>query len=351
MEKLHFASDYMEGAHPDVLKELCDTNSMSTPGYGGDAFCAEAADLIRDACRCPCAAVYFLTGGTQTNETVISALLKPWEGVIAADSGHISVHEAGAIEHGGHKVLTIPQADGKLSADAVKRYVERFSSDDNHEHMVFPGAVYISQPTEFGTLYSLSELEDLSRVCRRSGIRLYCDGARLAFALGCPGCDVSLADMARLCDVFYIGGTKCGALLGEAVVIPDPSVLPHFFTLIKQHGALLAKGRILGVQFRALFESGLYEKIGRKAVLCADRLRSAFEHAGYKLIYGSPTNQLFVSLTDKEYEFLSERIEMSFWEREDDHVIVRLAAGWATDDRAVDAAADIILSSGNGDTP
>ena len=342
MEKLHFASDYMEGAHPAVLAALCETNAVSTPGYGTDLYCSQAAALIREACGCPGAAVYFLSGGTQTNETVLSALLRPWEGVIAADTGHISAHEAGAVERGGHKVLTIPHRDGKISAGDVAGCASRFYSDDNHDHMVFPGAVYISQPTEYGTVYSLGELEELSQTCRKLGLRLYCDGARLAYALGCPSCGVSLADLARLCDVFYIGGTKCGALLGEAVVARDPSLLPHFFTVIKQHGALLAKGRVLGVQFKALFENGLYEEIGKRAVSLADRLRAAFSSAGYTLLYGSPTNQLFVSLDEEEYRRLSEAIDMSFWERDGGRVTVRLAVGWAAEESGVAAAEKII---------
>lgn len=344
-EKLHFASDYMEGAHPDVLKALCDTNMLSVPGYGSDAFCGEAAELIRGECGCPGAAVYFLVGGTQANETVISSLLRPWEGIIAADSGHIAVHEAGAIEHGGHKVTALHGKLGKLDADEVNSFVSDFYFDSNHEHMVFPGAVYISQPTEYGTLYSRSELEELSAVCRKYGMRLYCDGARLAYALGCQSCDVTPVDLARLCDVFYIGGTKCGALFGEAVVIPDPSIMPHFFTLIKQHGALLAKGRLLGVQFRALFESGLYYDIGRRAVGYADGLRAAFSSAGYTLVFGSPTNQLFVSLTDEEYAYLSVRIDMSFWERKGGRTVVRLATGWATDENSVRTAEKMIKES------
>ena len=344
-EKLHFASDYMEGAHPSVLAALCETNSISTVGYGADGYCAEAAGLIRSACSCPGAAVYFLVGGTQTNETVLSAILSPWEGVIAAESGHIAVHEAGAIEHGGHKVLSLPQSCGRITASAAEEYMSRFLADETHDHMVFPGTVYISQPTESGTLYTLSELEELSRVCRRYGLKLYCDGARLAYALGCPSCEVSLPDLARLCDVFYIGGTKCGALMGEAVVIPDPSVAPHFFTVIKQHGALLAKGRLLGVQFKALFEDGLYFEIGRRAVSLADRLRAAFIKNGYDLRYGSPTNQLFVDLTDEKYAYLSEKIEMSFWEKDEGRTTVRLAVGWAADESAVKAAEDIIRGS------
>ena len=344
-EKLHLASDYMEGAHPEVMKAICDTNSLSTPGYGGDPFCCEAKELIRTVCRCPDAEVFFLIGGTQANETVISSLLRPWEGVIAAETGHIAVHESGAIEHGGHKVIGLPHYDGKLSADDVERYVSSFYDDDNHEHMVFPGAVYVSQPTEYGTVYTLDELTALSGVCRRYGMRLYCDGARLAYALGCSDNNAELSDLARLCDVFYIGGTKCGALFGEAVVIPDPSVLPHFFTLIKQHGALLAKGRLLGVQFKALFENGLYFEIGRCAVNCADRLRNAFSRAGYKLKFGSPTNQLFVSLSEEEYRMLSERIEMSFWERNGNETIVRLAAGWAVDDKTAEEAEKVIMGT------
>ena len=228
--KLNFASDYTKGAHPAVLSRLVATNLEETPGYGQDAYCEEARDLIRRACACPGARVEFLVGGTQTNETVISSVLRPYQGVIAAETGHIATHEAGAIEAGGHKVLTLPQHAGKLDAGEVRRFLQDFFGDDNHEHMVMPGMVYISHPTEYGTLYTKEELCALRAVCDEYRLPLYLDGARLAYALACPDSDVTLPDLARLCDVFYIGGTKCGALFGEAVVIPDPALIPGFFT-------------------------------------------------------------------------------------------------------------------------
>ena len=337
MDKLNFASDYTQGAHPAIMKMLVETNLECTPGYGTDAYCERAKEKIRLACGAPDAEVYFLSGGTQTNMTVLDAILKKYEGVIAAETGHVCAHEAGAIEFTGHKVLTLPHSLGKLDAVTVENYVKGFYADGNFEHMVFPGAVYISQPTEFGTLYSLRELEALSAVCRKYDMRLYADGARLAYALGCPENDVTLPDLARLCDVFYIGGTKCGALLGEAVVIPKRGSIPHFFTLVKQHGALLAKGRVLGIQFDALFTDGLYLTLGAPAVEKAARIKRALKEKGYPLFFDAPTNQIFVLLTDAQYAALGERLIMSFWEKPDaDHTAVRLATSWATTDGDVE---------------
>ena len=245
--KLSFASDYQEGAHPAILQRLVETNLEKTPGYGADEYSESARRKIRAACAAPEADVYFLVGGTQANATVIDALLRPYQGAIAAESGHINVHESGAIELGGHKVLSLAQENGKLTAQAVERCAQGYWQDDNREHMVMPGLVYLSQPTEYGTLYSLSELEAIRAVCDRYSLSLYLDGARLAYALACPENDVTLESLARLCDAFYIGGTKCGALFGEAVVFPQHERVPHFFTIVKQHGALLAKGRIAGL--------------------------------------------------------------------------------------------------------
>ncbi|MDD7055650.1 MAG: beta-eliminating lyase-related protein [Selenomonadaceae bacterium] len=338
MEKIMLASDYQEGAHPQIMQRLLETNLLATPGYGTDSFSDEAREKIRAACACPLAAVYFLLGGTQTNATVIDALLRSYEGVIAADSGHISVHEAGAIEFGGHKVLTLPHHLGKISAAAIAAYCENNLHDSNREHMVMPGMVYISQPTEYGTLYSLAELTAISEVCHRYHLPLYVDGARLAYALACPANDVTLPDLARLTDVFYIGGTKCGALFGEAVVIPDAALIPHFFTIIKQHGALLAKGRLLGIQFGPLFTDDLYLHIGQNAITAADKLRAAFAAHGYAFAFNSPTNQIFLKLTDKEKAHLDQLVESSFWEAPDaDHTIVRLATSWATPQDKIEA--------------
>ncbi|WP_407396808.1 threonine aldolase family protein [Anaerovibrio sp.] len=341
--KLFFASDYQEGTHPRIIERLTETNLFQSPGYGTDEFCESARERIRTAIGCPEAAVYFLLGGTQTNATIIDAILKPYEGVIAPDSGHISLHEAGAIEFGGHKVLTIPHQLGKITAETVEEYCKGFDEDLNHDHMVKPGMVYISQPTEYGTLYSLHELTELSRVCRSRQICLYVDGARLAYALGGKSNDVSLKDLARLCDVFYIGGTKCGAMLGEAVVIPDPELIPHFFTIMKQHGALLAKGRILGIQFDVLFENGLYESIGKTALEAADKIRESIISNGYRLAFDSPTNQIFISLSEDEYNRLGHQVEFSFWEKTaDGQIVVRLATSWATTDKNVEKLMDVL---------
>lgn len=336
-EKLNFASDYLEGAHPAVLKRLVETNLEKTAGYGFDEYSASAREKIRAACLAPEAEVFFLVGGTQTNATVIDALLRSYQGVIAAETGHISTHEAGAIELGGHKVLTLPETDGKLTAERIAACLDSYARDENRDHTVMPGMVYLSQPTEYGTLYSLAELTDISRVCREAGIPLYVDGARLACALACPETDVFLPDLARLCDAFYIGGTKCGALFGEAVVFPKKNTVPHFFTIVKQHGALLAKGRVAGIQFDTLFTDGLYLACGKNAVDKAARIRRALLEKGYELAISSPTNQIFPLLSAEKLQALSEKAEMSFWEnRPDGRTVVRIATSWATTDEDVD---------------
>ena len=341
--KLAFASDYQKGAHPDILRRLAEMNMTPFTGYGQDAVCAEAKEMIRKACGCPQAEVEFLVGGTQTNATVIDAFLRIYQGVIAAETGHVSLHEAGAIEAGGHKVLTVPQSLGKLSADSVRTYLRNFYDDVNHEHMVMPGMVYISQPTEYGTLYSKAELQELHDVCREYGISLFADGARLAYALACEENDVSLRDLAELCDVFYIGGTKCGALMGEAVVIPDPSRVPGFFTIIKQHGALLAKGWLLGIQFSELFRDGLYLSIGAPAIKAADRIRAALVEKGYRLYIDTPTNQIFVIMENEDLKAFSEKVEYGFWEKYDEnHTVIRLATDWAATEEDVAALIEIL---------
>lgn len=337
-KKLSFTSDYMKGAHPAIMERLLQTNMMETPGYGLDPFSESARQKIREACGCPRAQVEFLVGGTQTNATVIDALLRSWQGVIAAQTGHIATHEAGAIEAGGHKVLTLPHTNGKLDPDTVRAYLADFHSDGNRDHMVAPGMVYLSQPTEYGTLYTKRELEKLHEICSQYGIPLYLDGARLAYALACPENDLTLCDLADLCDAFYIGGTKCGALFGEAVVIPDPDRIPAFFTIIKQHGALLAKGRILGLQFDVLFTDGLYERIGLPAIKAAAKIRAALEKKGYQQCFGSPTNQIFCILENRRLEVFGESVEYSFWEKYDDtHTVIRLATDWGTTDRETQA--------------
>ena len=327
---IHFECDYLEGAHPAILERLVETNLEKTAGYGLDPYCDAAKEKIRQACGCPQAEVHFLVGGTQTNATVIGAMLKPYEGVIAAETGHISVHEAGAIEAGGHKVLTLPHHNGKLDPKEVAAYLNAFYADSTYTHMVFPGMVYISHPTEFGTLYSKKELEDISSLCRQYQLPLYVDGARLGYGLASPASDVSLADLARLADVFYIGGTKVGALCGEAVVFPAGAPA-HFMTMVKQQGALLAKGRLLGIQFDALFTDGLYQKISENAIRTASRLQDAFLEKGYELYLKSPTNQIFVVLEDARMKELSRHVSFSFWEKRDEtHTVVRFATSWAT---------------------
>ena len=335
--RLSFSSDYMEGAHPSIMDALIRTNMEKTPGYGTDVYCDAAREKIRKACNAPDAEVFFLVGGTQTNATVIDALLRGYQGVISADTGHVSVHEAGAIEFGGHKVLTLPHKDGKISADQISRLIDTYQKDENREHMVMPGMVYISQPTEYGTIYSYAELLQISDVCKKYGIPLYLDGARLAYALSCRKNDVSLADIARLCDVFYIGGTKCGALLGEAVVIPKKDTIPHFFTLIKQHGALLAKGRLLGIQFDSLFTDHLYEHIGDGAIEYADIIRNTLAECGYRFFVDSPTNQILCIMENAFLEELKKHVEYGFWEPYDEaHSVIRFATSWAT--REMDVA-------------
>lgn len=335
---MHFDTDYMEGSHPDVMRRLLETNLEQTVGYGSDPYTQRAKDLIRKACGVPEAGVHFLVGGTQTNSTVIDGLLRQHEGVIAAETAHINVHESGAIEATGHKVLTLPQHNGKLEAEEVEKYITDFYRDETYEHMVAPGMVYISHPTELGTLYSLDELEKLSAVCRRANIPLYMDGARLGYGLAAENTKVTLTDIARLCDVFYIGGTKVGALFGEAVVAPDPKRLPHFFPLIKQHGALLAKGRLLGIQFETLFTDHLYERMGKHAVRLALKLKEAFKSKGYKLQLDSPTNQQFVCLPNETIDRLLQHATFELWgPRGEKETVVRFVTSWATREEDVDA--------------
>ena len=335
-QRISFSCDYMEGAHPTILQRLIETNFAQMPGYGADDYCELAREKIRAACGAPNAEVHFLVGGTQTNATVIDALLRSYQGVVAADTGHISVHEAGAIEFGGHKVLTLPHRNGKISAEQIASLLRVYEEDVNHDHTVMPGMVYLSQPTEYGTLYSREELSAISALCREKHLPLYVDGARLAYALACPENDVTLKDMAELCDIFYIGGTKCGALLGEAVVIPQPGLISHFFTIIKQHGALLAKGRLLGLQFDTLFTDGLYQRIGEAALRAAEDIRTALRANGYQLCFASPTNQTFCLVDREQMEKLREYVDFSQWEVYDEmHTIIRFATSWATKDEDV----------------
>lgn len=326
-----FSSDYLEGAHPKILEKLIETNMVQSVGYGLDEYSASAKEKIRTACNAPDADIYFLIGGTQTNATMIDCMLRPYEGVISAKTGHISVHEAGAIEFDGHKVLTLNHINGKLSPHDIENYMKAYLADQNKEHTVMPGMVYLSQPTEYGTLYTLKELEDISSICKRYKLQLYVDGARLAYALGSKDNDVTLKDLARLCDVFYIGGTKCGALFGEAVVIPKHGYIPHIFTMIKQHGALLAKGRLTGLQFDVLFTDDLYTKIGKEAVDLANLIREALYNKGYEFAFHTPTNQIFIILSDKQISQFLDHVTFGFWEGlEDGRKIVRIATSFAT---------------------
>ena len=337
-EKLSFACDYEKGAHPNILARLVETNTWKTAGYGLDEISESARNRIRKACGKEDAVVEFLVGGTQANAVMIDALLRSYQGVIAAETGHISTHEAGAIEANGHKVLAIPHEYGKIAASDVEKYLEDYYQDMNHEHMVMPGMVYLSHPTEYGTLYSKAELQAFREVCNKYGISLYVDGARLAYALSCPENDVGLKDLADLCDAFYIGGTKCGALFGEAVVIPQPGKTPHLFTITKQHGALLAKGRLLGIQFDELFRDDLYMRIGEPAIKAAAKIRQALREEGYRLYFEAPTNQIFVVVDNDLLKMLGEKIEYSFWEKYDGrHTVIRLATDWGTTEAETNA--------------
>ena len=296
---LYFENDYCEGAHPAILQKLTETNFEKVSGYGTDPYCASAREKIRAACACPDADVTFISGGTQTNAIVIASMLQRWQGVLAAATGHVAAHEAGAIEYTGHKVISLPAHEGKVSAADVRNWCATFYADANHDHMVFPGMVYISHPSEYGTLYTKQELEDLHTVCQEYQMPLFLDGARLGYGLMAEGTDVTLADIARLTDVFYIGGTKVGALCGEAVVFPHGAPA-HFMTMVKQQGALLAKGRLLGIQFDALFTDDLYFKISRHADEMAYQIRDIFVSAGYPLLFDSPTNQQYPIMPDDE---------------------------------------------------
>jgi threonine aldolase len=321
----------MEGAHPSILEKISRINFEKNPGYGDDPYSAAAADKIRAACGCPDADVTFLVGGTQTNDTIIDALLQSYQGVISPETGHINCHEAGAIEHSGHKVLGIGHRQGKISAEELENYLSVFYSDANHDHMIQPGMVYISHPTEYGTLYKKSELEQIHSICKKYGIALFLDGARLGYGLMAEGTDVTLRDIARLTDVFYIGGTKVGALFGEAVVFTGISMPRHMLTIKKQHGGLLAKGFLLGAQFDVLFTDDLYFKISENAIKCAMQLKKLFISKGYRLFIDSSTNQQFIIMPDAKLKELEGKVTYSFWEKYDAHnTVVRFATSWAT---------------------
>ena len=335
---IYFHNDYSEGCHEKVLALLNQSNLEQTPGYGEDHYCAEAADLIRTACNAPDAAVHFLVGGTQANLTVISAALRPHQAALCTDCGHINVHETGAVEATGHKVMSVPGTDGKISAGQVRQTVEDHYASESFEHTTQPKLVYISNPTELGTLYTLAELEALSAVCREKGLYLFMDGARLGYGLAAKDNDVTLADIARLCDVFYIGGTKVGALFGEAVVISNPALAQDFRYLMKRHGGMLAKGRLLGVQFKALMEDGLYFKLGAHAVEMADRIRATFDELGIKYLVPGSTNQIFPILSDEFLAELGKRFTFVEQERvSPTHRAVRFCTSWATTAANTDA--------------
>lgn len=328
---ISFESDYIAGAHPQILKRLAETNYECLSGYGTDPYCERAREKIKRACGCEDAQVEFLVGGTQANALVISTMLKDYEGVVAAATGHISTHEAGAVEFTGHKVLELPQREGKLMPDVLEAFMRDFYADGNHEHMVIPGMVYISYPTEYGTLYTKRELSRLAEICSSCHIPLYLDGARLGYGLVSNACDLTLPELARLADVFYIGGTKVGALCGEAVVFTKQNRPRHFLTSVKRRGALLAKGRLLGVQFDALFTDDLYFSISRHAIAMAEELKALFHERGIDFYLESPTNQQFVILENERMKRLGEQVGFSFWEKYDEaHTVVRFATSWST---------------------
>lgn len=346
---LSFENDYVEGAHEKILARLMETNLEQLSGYGTDHYCAEAKEKIRSACECPQADIYFLTGGTQTNATVIDGMLAPYEGVIAASTGHVNVHEAGAIEYTGHKVLTLPEHEGKLYAAELETCLRTFREDESREHMVFPGMAYISHPTEYGTLYTRAELEELSTVCHTYQIPLYLDGARLGYGLMSRGTDVTLPLIARYCDAFYIGGTKVGALCGEAVVFPSRRTPEHFLTIIKQHGALLAKGRLLGIQFDTLFTDDLYYRISRHAIDMAELLKKGFHERNCTFYLESPTNQQFLIFENRIIERLKRQADFSLWERLDENrTIVRFVTSWATRKEHIDRLMELLDKTAPG---
>ena len=335
---LYFENDYCEGAHPAILQKLAETNFEKVPGYGTDPYCASAKAKICAACGCPDADVTFISGGTQTNAIVIASMLQRWQGVMAAATGHVAAHEAGAIEYTGHKVIALPAHEGKVSAADVRDWCATFYADANHDHMVFPGMVYISHPSEYGTLYTKAELEELHAVCQEYHMPLFMDGARLGYGLMAKGTDVTLQDIARLTDVFYIGGTKVGALCGEAVVIMNESLKKDFRFIMKQRGGRMAKGRLLGIQFDALFTDDLYFKISRHADEMAYQIRDIFVSAGYPLLFDSPTNQQYPIMPDDELAELGKSFGYEYWERVDKtHSGVRFCASWATTQEHVDA--------------
>ena len=340
---IRLACDYQEGCHPKILERMVQTNLESTPGYGTDDYCESAKAKIKAACQAPNSEVFLLIGGTQTNATVIRSILRPCEGVIAVTSGHINGHEAGAIELGGHKVLTIEPHDCKMVASQLDQYIVDTLTAPSWDHGVIPAMVYISQATETGSVYSLAELEAISKVCHKHGMPLFIDGARLGYALASEGADMTLADIARLADVFYIGGTKVGALLGEAVVFTNTKLAKNFFTIMKQGGAVLAKGRLLGLQFDTLFTDNLYFEISRHAINMAMKLKTALKAKGYRFYSESPSNQQFVILENDQLAQLEQHVQVSHWCKVDEkHTAVRFCTSWATTEENIDRVIDLL---------
>ena len=338
---IHLESDYNNGVHEAVLRHFLDTNDERTQSYGDDRFSEQARALIREACEAPDAQIWFLAGGTQTNATIIDCVLQPYEGVLCAETAHINVHEAGAVEFTGHKVISLPAHQGKLDVEELRGWLAAYFADETAEHMVRPGMVYITFPTELGTLYTADELTAIHAVCHEYGLLLYVDGARLAYGLAASE-DVTLSSLAQLADIFYIGGTKCGALCGEAVVFPKGNAPAHMLSRIKRHGSLLAKSRVVGVQFEALFmkvgDTPLYLQIGRQAVTLAMRLRQHFvERMGYPPFIDSPTNQQFFIIPNEDLEHLRQHIGFEVWCPVDaTHTACRFVTSWATTDAEID---------------
>ena len=339
---LSFECDYNIGAHTRILERLVETNFEKLPGYREDHYCKEASAKIAHACKCPEAEVHFLVGGTQTNQVVISTMLKSYEGVVAATTGHVAVHEAGAIEYSGHKVLQIPGYNGKIDINDLKVFMKKFYGDETRDHMVFPGMVYISHPTEFGTLYTKDELKSIREVCNQYEMPLFIDGARLGYGLASMDTDVTLEDIAKYSDVFYIGGTKVGALCGEAVVFTKNNTPKQFVTMTKQRGAMLAKGRLLGIQFDTLFTDDLYFEISKNAIVMAEKLKEILHKKGYEFFLESPTNQQFVILNKQQLEKIKGKVSYSFWEELPEGLLVRFATSWATSQEDLDALEKIL---------
>ena len=339
---IRFESDYTQGAVPEILEALIKTNMEQTPGYGEDKYCLSAADKIRKELKCDSAAVHFLVGGTQTNFTFIASCLRPHEGVISASTGHINVHETGAVEATGHKILPIESFDGKIKVEDIEAMVVAHENDASFEHITKPKMVYISMPTENGTIYSKAELEAIYEVCKKKNLILYIDGARLGYAMMCKENDVAFSDLPNLCDAFYIGGTKVGALFGEALVIVNEKYKEDFRYIEKQKGAMLAKGRLLGLQFDTLFTDGLYFKVSAHAMKLADRIRAALKEKGIRVYYNSPTNQLFPMLTDEQMNKLKNDFSFCYWCKNGDLHVVRFCTSWATQEGDVDTLIDAI---------